>query len=50
MLFRSGDIVVVLGLGVLGRMVLDAAGTTCPFDDRQVVREMLSHTRAIAWN
>jgi UDP-N-acetylmuramoyl-L-alanyl-D-glutamate--2,6-diaminopimelate ligase len=47
---QPGDIVVVLGLGVLGRMVLDAAGTTCPFDDRQVVREMLSHTRAIAWN
>jgi UDP-N-acetylmuramoyl-L-alanyl-D-glutamate--2,6-diaminopimelate ligase len=46
---QPGDVVVVLGLGALGYQVLDAAGTTWPFDDRQVVREVLHQTRAPTW-
>jgi UDP-N-acetylmuramoyl-L-alanyl-D-glutamate--2,6-diaminopimelate ligase len=45
-----GDVVVVLGLGALQRLVLDAAGTTAPNDDRQVVRETLARTRVPAWS
>jgi UDP-N-acetylmuramoyl-L-alanyl-D-glutamate--2,6-diaminopimelate ligase len=38
---RPGDVVAVLGVGALPCLVLDAAGTTCPFDDRQAVRDSL---------
>ena len=38
---RPGDVVAVLGLGALGRLVVDAAGTAYPFDDRRVARESL---------
>lgn len=47
---RPGDVVALLGMGALGRLVLDAAGTACPFDDRQVARETLTRTRATAWS
>jgi UDP-N-acetylmuramoyl-L-alanyl-D-glutamate--2,6-diaminopimelate ligase len=47
---QPGDVVAVLGLGALAYQVLDVAGTTCPFDDRQVVREALHQTRAMAWS
>jgi UDP-N-acetylmuramoyl-L-alanyl-D-glutamate--2,6-diaminopimelate ligase len=39
---RPGDLVAVLGLGALQRLIVDAAGTVCPFDDRQAAREELS--------
>jgi UDP-N-acetylmuramyl tripeptide synthase len=45
---RPGDVVALLGMGALGRLVVDAAGTTLPFDDRQAARETLSRTRAPA--
>jgi UDP-N-acetylmuramoylalanine-D-glutamate ligase len=45
-----GDLVAVLGLGALQRMVVDAAGTICPHDDRQVVRETLARARMPAWS
>jgi UDP-N-acetylmuramoyl-L-alanyl-D-glutamate--2,6-diaminopimelate ligase len=45
---RPGDVIVVLGLGALQRMVLDAAGTILPNDDRKVVREMLARARMSA--
>jgi UDP-N-acetylmuramoyl-L-alanyl-D-glutamate--2,6-diaminopimelate ligase len=38
---RPGDIVAILGLGALQRLILDAAGTTCHFDDRETAREAL---------
>ena len=38
---RPGDVVAVLGIGALPHLVLDAAGTTCAFDDRQAARESL---------
>jgi UDP-N-acetylmuramoyl-L-alanyl-D-glutamate--2,6-diaminopimelate ligase len=38
---RPGDVVAILGLGALGRIMLDAAGTICPFDDREVARNLL---------
>lgn len=47
---RPGDVVVVLGLGALQRMVINAAGTICPNDDRQVVRETLARARTPAWS
>jgi UDP-N-acetylmuramoyl-L-alanyl-D-glutamate--2,6-diaminopimelate ligase len=47
---RAGDVVVVLGLGALQRMVIDAAGTVCPNDDRQVVRETLARMGTPAWS
>jgi UDP-N-acetylmuramoyl-L-alanyl-D-glutamate--2,6-diaminopimelate ligase len=42
---RPGDVVVVLGIGALSHLVLDASGTTCPFDDRQAVRESLHRAK-----
>ncbi len=39
---RPGDVVVLLGLGALTDLVLDSAGTTCPFSDRQVAHETLA--------
>jgi UDP-N-acetylmuramoyl-L-alanyl-D-glutamate--2,6-diaminopimelate ligase len=47
---RPGDIVAVLGLGRLQRMVLDAAGTVWPNDDREVVRETLARMKVPAWS
>lgn len=47
---RTGDIVLVLGLGRLQRIVLDAAGTVWPNDDREVVREALAHSRTAVWS
>jgi len=38
---QPGDVVAVLGIGALSHLVLDASGTTCPFDDRQAVRDSL---------
>ncbi|PZO77428.1 MAG: hypothetical protein DI629_14475 [Mesorhizobium amorphae] len=38
---EPGDVVAILGLGALRRLVLDGAGTTCPFDDREAAREAL---------
>ena len=38
---QPGDVVVLLGMGALDRLVVDAAGTAFPFDDRQVAREAL---------
>jgi UDP-N-acetylmuramoyl-L-alanyl-D-glutamate--2,6-diaminopimelate ligase len=38
---RPGDVVAILGLGALGRQVVDAAGTALANDDRQVVRDVL---------
>jgi UDP-N-acetylmuramoyl-L-alanyl-D-glutamate--2,6-diaminopimelate ligase len=49
-LAQPGDIVVVLGLGRLQRIVLDAAGTVWPNDDRQVVRETLARTESSVWS
>jgi UDP-N-acetylmuramoyl-L-alanyl-D-glutamate--2,6-diaminopimelate ligase len=46
----TGDIVVVLGLGRLQRIVLDAAGTIWPNDDREVVREALARARTAVWS
>ncbi len=45
---QPGDVVVVLGLGALRRIVLDAAGTIQPNDDRQTVREILARARTPA--
>ena len=45
---RPGDVIVVLGLGALQRIVLDAAGTIQPNDDRQTVRELLARARTPA--
>jgi UDP-N-acetylmuramoyl-L-alanyl-D-glutamate--2,6-diaminopimelate ligase len=36
-----GDVVAILGLGALGRMILDAKGTISAFDDREVARNLL---------
>ncbi len=47
---QPGDIVAVLGLGRLQRIVLDAAGTVWPNDDREVVRETLARSRTPAWS
>jgi UDP-N-acetylmuramoyl-L-alanyl-D-glutamate--2,6-diaminopimelate ligase len=38
---RAGDVVAILGLGALRRLVLDAAGSVCPFSDREVAIEAL---------
>lgn len=43
---KPGDVVVVLGIGALPHLVLDVAGTICPFDDRQVVRDSLERVGA----
>lgn len=50
---KPGDVVVVLGVGALSHLVLDASGTVCPFDDRQAVRQGLervgkTRSRALA--
>ncbi len=45
---QPGDVIVVLGLGALQRIVLDAAGTIQPNDDRQTVREILARARTPA--
>ncbi len=45
---QPGDVVALLGLGALTRLVLDAVGTSIPFDDRQVARESLERSRAVA--
>jgi UDP-N-acetylmuramoyl-L-alanyl-D-glutamate--2,6-diaminopimelate ligase len=38
---RPGDAVAILGLGALRRLILDAAGTVYPFDDREAARKAL---------
>jgi UDP-N-acetylmuramoyl-L-alanyl-D-glutamate--2,6-diaminopimelate ligase len=38
---QPGDVVAILGLGALNRLVLDAAGSTCPFDDREAARQAI---------
>jgi len=38
---RAGDVVAILGLGALNRLILDASGTVCPFDDRREARVAL---------
>lgn len=38
---RPGDVVAILGLGALNRLILDSAGTVCPYDDRDAAREAL---------
>jgi UDP-N-acetylmuramyl tripeptide synthase len=45
-----GDVVAVLGLGALGRQVLDAAGTIAPHDDREAAREILARMGQRAWS
>jgi UDP-N-acetylmuramoyl-L-alanyl-D-glutamate--2,6-diaminopimelate ligase len=45
---QPGDIVALLGMGSLGQLVVDAAGTAFPFDDRQVARASLERTKAVA--
>jgi UDP-N-acetylmuramoyl-L-alanyl-D-glutamate--2,6-diaminopimelate ligase len=45
---QPGDVVVVLGLGALQRIVLDAAGTVQANDDRETVREILGRARVPA--
>jgi UDP-N-acetylmuramoyl-L-alanyl-D-glutamate--2,6-diaminopimelate ligase len=47
---QPGDVIVVLGLGALQRIVLDAAGTVMPNDDRQMVRETLARMGTPAWS
>jgi UDP-N-acetylmuramoyl-L-alanyl-D-glutamate--2,6-diaminopimelate ligase len=42
---RAGDIVAVLGLGALGRQIVDARGTMQPFDDRAVAASLLEGMR-----
>jgi UDP-N-acetylmuramoyl-L-alanyl-D-glutamate--2,6-diaminopimelate ligase len=37
-----GDVVALLGIGALGQLVVDAAGTTLPFDDRHVALEIVA--------
>jgi UDP-N-acetylmuramyl tripeptide synthase len=39
---KPGDVVAVLGLGALGRLALDAAGTCWVHDDRKVALEACS--------
>jgi UDP-N-acetylmuramoyl-L-alanyl-D-glutamate--2,6-diaminopimelate ligase len=43
---RPGDVVAVLGLGALRRLILDAAGTVYPFDDREAARKALGAIEA----
>jgi UDP-N-acetylmuramyl tripeptide synthase len=38
---RPGDAVVVLGRGALTTLTVDPRGIPLPFDDREVVREIL---------
>lgn len=45
---RPGDVVAILGLGALGYLTLDASGTRCPFDDREVARDVLRSYRPCA--
>ena len=42
---RPGDVIAVLGVGALPELVLDAAGTLLPFDDREAVRQSLARAR-----
>jgi UDP-N-acetylmuramoyl-L-alanyl-D-glutamate--2,6-diaminopimelate ligase len=43
-----GDVVAILGLGALTRLILDAVGTVCPFDDRQAARDVLQSLMSCA--
>jgi UDP-N-acetylmuramoyl-L-alanyl-D-glutamate--2,6-diaminopimelate ligase len=45
-----GDVVAVLGLGALGRQVLDAAGSIAPHDDREAAREILARMGKRGWS
>jgi UDP-N-acetylmuramoyl-L-alanyl-D-glutamate--2,6-diaminopimelate ligase len=40
-LARPRDVVAVLGIGALKRLIVDAAGTICPHDDREAARAAL---------
>ncbi len=43
---EPGDVVAVLGLGVVPRLLVDAAGTAVPFDDREAARSAVLAMKA----